>query len=229
MMKIHLIDFEDLDIEIEIEEGTTTMQLLCYIHDNFGIDVSHSFLIRNGIELEFNEKLTQEMFADDNSLVVFHRKVFPEKSFPKVNRCFNFKDTKYHEYFQPPKYYSNDNNNNDLLTLSENPFEQFRQLVNRLRINDPSSSSGSESSSSADDENLEDSSSDENDENAETSRNYSQQEREDIEYLVRLGYAPRSLTIQVYETVGRNVEIAEGVLNGYDRDGEIDYQYAFLS
>ncbi|KAH0786608.1 Ubiquitin receptor RAD23b [Histomonas meleagridis] len=256
-MLIHIVDFQNIDTEVEIEEGMTVMQLLEYIQNTFSIDTSHSVLIQNGKELEFNEKLTHEMFEEENSLVVYHCKVFPEKSFPKVNRAFNFKASKYQEYFSNPKYGGIDGSsvydfnsrnhqhfnftygnrlggtqfgtNGPMFTnppFGNPPFANGPPFGNNLFGNGPQFGGGGGGMpfgyarrtnfmpyhpyqfnfNHNNDEDEYDA-----DEPQIPHINYNDNEQEDIEHLVGLGF-DRLLAIQIYEACDRNVGAAEDIL-----------------
>jgi hypothetical protein len=98
-MLIRILDLENFDKTLDVMDRLTIGELRDMIESNFDYDLSYSTFYHHGVELPVDFKLQPERFADSNVIVLFNFCLFPQKSYPKVDRAFHFFPSRFQEHY----------------------------------------------------------------------------------------------------------------------------------
>jgi hypothetical protein len=98
-MILHLHDFQDLDVEIDIPEASTIGQLRARLQTELSYNAAHCLFFQNGLQLNDSVVLQPSAFSESNLIVLFNREVFPDKSFPTHQPPSEFRRSRLQEFF----------------------------------------------------------------------------------------------------------------------------------
>jgi hypothetical protein len=98
-MLIRILDLQNFDETLNLPDSFTVDHLIYMIQSNFHYDLSASTFYHNGAELRSDVILKPENFSDSNVVVLFNARIFPQKSFPRVDHAFHFFPSRFQEYY----------------------------------------------------------------------------------------------------------------------------------
>jgi hypothetical protein len=101
-MLIRVLDLQSFDETLNLQDCITTSQLRDMIQSNFNYDLSASTFYHNGSALALGLILKPEYFSHSNVVVLFNSRIFPQKSYPKVDQAFHFFPSRFQEYYFDP-------------------------------------------------------------------------------------------------------------------------------
>jgi hypothetical protein len=97
-MFVRVLDLQSFDETLEIPDDLTVSELRDLIHLMFHYDVSSASFFHNGAELPADGSLSPGSLGELPLVVLFNSRIFPEKSFPKVDQAFRFFPSRYQEF-----------------------------------------------------------------------------------------------------------------------------------
>jgi hypothetical protein len=98
-MLVRLLDFRSFDQTLDLPDDITAAQLREILLSEFQYDISYAALYHEGREILPGAKLFSSQFTSNNVIVLFNSRIFPGKSYPKVDQAFRFFPSRYQEFF----------------------------------------------------------------------------------------------------------------------------------
>jgi hypothetical protein len=97
-MQVRVVDMQGFDESLTIPDNFTVSDLQDLIHLSFQYDVSSVTFYHNGHELSPDLPLSACQFTTSAPIVLFNSRIFPQKSYPKVDLAFRFFPSRYQEF-----------------------------------------------------------------------------------------------------------------------------------
>jgi hypothetical protein len=97
-MLVRVVDLQSFDATLDLPDNLTVADLREMIESQFHYDLSHSTLFHGGLELPLTLSLTPSTFSGSNVIAIFNSRIFPQKSYPKVDQAFRFFPSRFQEY-----------------------------------------------------------------------------------------------------------------------------------
>jgi hypothetical protein len=97
-MELRLLDLQSFDQILAIPDNFPVSELRGLIEETFGYDVSCTSLFHAGAEIPIDGSLKSEELGESPTIILFNSRIFPQKSFPKVDHAFRFFPSRYQEF-----------------------------------------------------------------------------------------------------------------------------------
>jgi hypothetical protein len=97
-MNLRVLDLQSFDETFEVPDNFPVSDLRDFIHITFGYDVSSVTFFHKGAELPNDSSLTSTELGDLPLIVLLNSRIFPQKSYPKVDHAFRFFPSRYQEF-----------------------------------------------------------------------------------------------------------------------------------
>jgi hypothetical protein len=94
-MEVRVLDMQGFDERLTLPADITASDLRELIHASFSYDVSGTSLYHAGLELPPNLPI---QLKSSSTIVLFNSRIFPQKSYPKVDQAFSFLPSRFHEF-----------------------------------------------------------------------------------------------------------------------------------
>jgi hypothetical protein len=101
-MQVRVMDLQSFDETLDLPDAVTVNELRDMVQSQFNYDLSDSAFYHSGAELLGGLSLKPSTFSDSNVLVLFNSRVFPQKSFPRVDQAFHFFASRLQEHYIAP-------------------------------------------------------------------------------------------------------------------------------
>jgi hypothetical protein len=98
-MLVRVMDLQSFDETLDLPDSITVDQLRELIRSNFNYDLSDSAFYHKGAELPADFTLQPHTFSDCNVIVLFNSRIFPQKSYPRVDQAFRFPASRLQEHY----------------------------------------------------------------------------------------------------------------------------------
>jgi len=102
LLRTRILGYPELDLEVDITEGTTFNSIKKKLKDEFFINSDRMVFFYNGNAIDHSDKLTSAVFGQSPIISTFNCAIFPEKSFPTVGNAFSGFKPMFNEFFVPP-------------------------------------------------------------------------------------------------------------------------------
>jgi hypothetical protein len=97
-MKLRLLDLQSFDETVEVPDRFPVSALRDLVQLTFGYDLSCTSIFHGGRELAPDGALVSEELRACPLVTLFNSRIFPQKSYPKVDHAFRFFPSRYQEF-----------------------------------------------------------------------------------------------------------------------------------